>query len=155
MLTHLSIRDFVLIERLDLEFGSGFTVLTGETGAGKSIIIDALGLLTGERASASMVRFGSTKAFIQGVFELKRPLADSILDYTLGDNVLIITKEIDSSGKSISKINGRLTNIAMIKEITSSIIDIHNQNENLYLLDSRSQGNLLDNFILIDKNKDY
>jgi len=147
MLRQLTIKNFAIIDDLMIDFNEGYNVFTGETGAGKSIIIDALGLLTGDRANASMVRAGTTKAFIEGVFEVKDDLKERISKiYDFESNLLVIIKEIDASGKSTVKINGRITTISTIKEIMMFILDIHSQSDNQYLLNKKNHLELLDSY---------
>lgn len=147
MLEQLTIRNFAIIDDLSITFNNGLNIFTGETGAGKSIIIDALGLLTGERASASFVRHGARKAFVEGVFSLTDAQFDRISELiNIDENTLIITKEVDENGKSSNKINGRITTLSNIKLIMHDILDIHSQNDNQYLLDHKYHLGLLDSF---------
>src|SRR5919106_2985410 len=109
MLRTLSIRDFVIVEQLELEFSSGFTALTGETGAGKSILVDALGLVLGDRAEASVVRQGADRAEISAEFELAdgSPLAQWLAERDLGaEGVCLLRRVIDGSGRSRAFVNG-------------------------------------------------
>lgn len=154
MICQLTIRNFAIIDDLTIDFSTGFTVFTGETGAGKSIIIDALSLLLGERASSSMIRHGTAKAIVEGVFEPKTYF-DLLHEYVQPGERLIVTKEIDNQGRSTSRINGRIVNLSTIRQIMAKIIDIHNQNENQYLLDSSSHLSLLDNFSLMTQKEVY
>ena len=147
MLEQLTIRNFAIIDDLSITFNEGLNIFTGETGAGKSIIIDALGLLTGERASASFVRHGAKKAFVEGVFSLNDSQFDKISEFiNIEENTLIIAKEVDENGKSTNKINGRITTLSNIKLIMHDILDIHSQNDNQYLLDHKHHLGLLDSF---------
>ena len=147
MLEQLTIRNFAIIDDLSITFNEGLNIFTGETGAGKSIIIDALGLLTGERASASFVRHGAKKAFVEGVFSLNDSQFEKISEFiNIEENTLIITKEVDENGKSSNKINGRITTLSNIKLIMHDILDIHSQNDNQYLLDHKHHLGLLDSF---------
>ncbi|MBQ9730896.1 MAG: DNA repair protein RecN [Bacilli bacterium] len=147
MLEQLTIKNFAIIDDLSITFNDGLNIFTGETGAGKSIIIDALGLLTGERASASFVRHGARKAFVEGVFSLTDAQFNRINDViNIDENTLIITKEVDENGKSSNKINGRITTLSNIKLIMHDILDIHSQNDNQYLLDHKYHLGLLDSF---------
>jgi DNA repair protein RecN (Recombination protein N) len=147
MIQQITIKNFAIIDDLVIDFKKDMNIFTGETGAGKSIIIDALGLLTGERANASMVRHGSSKAMVEGVFSLS---SEAVKDFELEDYVedgqLIIRKEIDTDGRSIIKLNGKTTSISTIKTITSNIIDIHSQQDNQYLLNKNYHLLLLDNY---------
>jgi DNA repair protein RecN (Recombination protein N) len=147
MLEQLTIRNFAIIDDLSINFNDGLNIFTGETGAGKSIIIDALGLLTGERASASFVRHGAKKAFVEGVFSLTDEQYKKISEVIyLDENTLVITKEVDENGKSSNKINGRITTLSNIKLIMHDILDIHSQNDNQYLLNHKYHLSLLDSF---------
>lgn len=145
MIKQITIKNFAIIDDLAIDFRNGFNVFTGETGAGKSIIIDALSLLTGERASPSMVRYGTSKAVIEGVFELDDNVISKLdlSSFVESDRLLIITKEIDTDGHSQSKINGRIATLNNIKKIMANIIDIHSQNDNQYLLDKSSHTLLI------------
>ena len=148
MIQQLVIKNFTIIDDLTLELDDFFNVLTGETGAGKSIIIDALGLLLGERASSSLVRKGAKKAYIEGIFSLNNESKSKIsliLDEEIEDT-LILSKDIYEDGRSISKINGRSTTISNIKQISQHIIDIHSQHDNQYLLNVKFYLSLLESF---------
>lgn len=152
MLIELQIQDFAIIDRLHLRFEQGFNVLTGETGAGKSIIIDALGTLRGERVDATFVRAGSTRARIEGVFSLDDcpQLIPLLSQYDLldeGDDQLILTREISAeSGRSVARVNGQAVNSATLREIGSRLIDIHGQHEGQSLFNPRTHLDLLDRF---------
>ena len=154
MIKQIAIKNFAIIDDLIIDFQPGFSVFTGETGAGKSIIIEALGLLTGERASATMVRHGTNKAVIEGVFELSDELLSkaNLNDYA-EDHLIIISKEIDISGKSTCRINNRITTLSTIRKVASQIIDIHSQQDNQYLLNKAYHLDLLDAFGATKINK--
>lgn len=156
MLSALNIRNFAIIDDLQLEFYNGFNVLTGETGAGKSIIIDALGLLTGDRATPSLIKKGASRAYIEGIFSLKENIKnkiEEILDDELEDNFIYVSKDIYSDGRSISKINGKAITISLLKEVMSLLVDIHSQHDNQYLLNPNNYLALLDNFMNEDQLK--
>lgn len=147
MLRRLTIRDFVLAHRLDLDFSAGFGALTGETGAGKSILLDALSLLLGSRADASMVREGCERAEISGVFE---PAADGPVpawlaanDFAVEDE-LIVRRILDASGRSRAQINGSPATGAQLKELGEFLSDIHGQHAHHALLRGDAQRELLD-----------
>ena len=156
MIKQITIKNFAIIDDLAIDFRNGFNVFTGETGAGKSIIIDALSLLTGERASPSMVRYGTSKAVIEGVFELDDNVISKLdlSSFVESDRLLIITKEIDTDGHSQSKINGRIDTLNNIKKIMANIIDIHSQNDNQYLLDKSSHTLLIKEYCKGDTLKE-
>lgn len=150
MLESLRIKNFAIIEELFLDFKEGMTVLTGETGAGKSIIIDAVGLLAGGRGSTEFVRFGSKKCVLEGEFSF-RPSAE--LMNLLGEheieheaNTLLVQREIFTSGRTVCRINGSIVTIAVLKEIGSHLIDIHGQNEHQELMVTENHSHLLDYF---------
>ncbi|HET9403987.1 MAG TPA: DNA repair protein RecN [Burkholderiales bacterium] len=152
MLRSLSIRDFVIVDRLELEFAPGFTVLTGETGAGKSILIDALAMVLGERAEAIVVRAGAERAEISAEFEADdgkaggRALARWLRDNDLAgdDGVLLIRRVIESSGRSRGFINGRAATAAQLREAGEYLVDIHGQHQHQSLLRPAAQRGLLD-----------
>lgn len=152
MLRSLSIRDFVIVDRLELEFAPGFTVLTGETGAGKSILIDALAMVLGERAEAIVVRAGAERAEISAEFEADdgkaggRALARWLRDNDLAgdDGVLLIRRVIESSGRSRGFINGRAATAAQLREAGEYLVDIHGQHQHQSLLRPAAQRELLD-----------
>jgi DNA repair protein RecN (Recombination protein N) len=151
VLLELSIRNFAIIEDLRLQFGAGFSVLTGETGAGKSIIIDGLNLLLGGRADSTMVRTGADRAQIEGTFSL--PAGSEILDVLEAEQLggdepdrLILAREVKSSGRSVSRVNGRIVTLGLLREITAGLVDIHGQSEHLSLVRVREHLNLLDRY---------
>lgn len=152
MLLELQIKDFAIIEHLCLGFQSGLSILTGETGAGKSIIIDALGTLRGEKVTASLVRAGNIRARVEGVFSLvDHPEVIPLLhEYGLWDDdgePLIITREISAdSGRSVSRINGRVVNQSILREIGGRLIDIHGQHEGLSIFNTRTHMDMLDRY---------
>ncbi|MGQ5522572.1 DNA repair protein RecN [Chitinimonas sp. PSY-7] len=148
MLLTLRLRNFVIVDELELAFGRGFSVLTGETGAGKSILIDALSLLLGERADAGVVRHGADKADltaefdIQGQAELQTLLHE--YDFEGDDDALLLRRSIDASGRSRAFINGHAATLAQLKELGEFLVDIHGQHAHQSLLRSEAQRKLLD-----------
>lgn len=150
MLLELAIHNFAIIEDIELDFKQGMTVLTGETGAGKSIIIDAVGLLAGGRGSASFVRHGTNKCVLEGHFttpknpRLKQLLTRESIDYN--SEVIVIQREIYHTGRSVCRVNGSLVTISLLKEIGAFLIDIHGQNEHQELMQSENHSQLLDYF---------
>jgi DNA repair protein RecN (Recombination protein N) len=144
MLLGLRIRDFVIVDRLDLAFQPGFTVLTGETGAGKSILIDALSLVLGEKAEAGMVRSGADKAEIEAEFDLlKLPAVNDWLQQQEldGEDVLLLRRTVDINGRTRAFINGRSATAQQLKEVGEFLIDIHGQHahQSLLRLDAQRQ----------------
>lgn len=164
MLRTLIIRNYVLIEKLELDFHSGFTSITGETGAGKSILLGAIGLLMGQRADHSVVRPGSERCIIEAQFELQ---ADSVVqqllkeeDIDYEEQELIIRREISLKGKSRSFVNDTPASLALLKRLSEYLIDIHSQHKNLLLGDAGFQLSVLDLYsnnsaILADYQRAY
>lgn len=150
MLAELSIKNFAIIESLSISFEKGLTVLTGETGAGKSIIIDAIGLLAGGRGSAEFIRYGENRAEIEGLFivEATHPVVSKLkeLGIEITDEMVVLRRDISSSGKSVCRINGKLVTLGILREIGQTLIDIHGQHENQALMDSSTHLQLLDRF---------
>ena len=150
MLHSLSIRDFVIVNQLDLEFDAGFTVLTGETGAGKSILIDALSLALGARAEGGVTRVGCEKAEISAIFaiannlEAKQWLVNSEMENEA--NELILRRVMYADGRSRAFINGATVTVAQLKELGELLVDIYSQNAHHSLLKQATQRNVLDNF---------
>lgn len=151
MLTELSIRNFAIIDALSISLEKGLTVLTGETGAGKSIIIDAIHLLVGGRGSAEFIRHGESKAEIEGLFiidEEKHPVYEKMqeIGIDITDGMVVLRRDIALSGKSACRVNGKLVTIAILREIGRTLIDIHGQHEHQELMDDRLHLPLLDQF---------
>lgn len=148
MLAQIHITDFALIEDLSIELGNGFNVLTGETGAGKSIIIDAITAVLGERASSDLVRTGADRATVDAAFDLSdSPKAlekAAELGLDVEDGVLLLSREIAAGGKSQCRINGRISTLAMLRELTSGLIDVHGQHEHQSLLAADGHLDILD-----------
>jgi DNA repair protein RecN (Recombination protein N) len=150
MLLSLAISDFVLVDRLALDFVPGFAVLTGETGAGKSILLDAISLVLGERADASVVREGAARAEVSAEFALPEatPAADWLSENDLvgEDDVLLLRRVVEASGRSRAFINGRPATAQQLKEVGEFLVDIHGQHAHYSLLKSVEQRRLLDAF---------
>lgn len=154
MLLELSISNYALITALHLEFEAGFTVVTGETGAGKSILIGALSLLLGERASADQVRKGADTAVIQGVFEipdepaLRQFLTESGID--TDENVLIIKREVNANGRSRAFVNGSMVTLNILQTVGDFLVDLHGQHAHQSLFQIERHQEILDQFGQID-----
>ena len=153
MLKEIHIRNFVLIEALDLEFSGGFNVFTGETGAGKSIILDALSVVLGEKADTSFIREGTKRASIEAVFDYgsRRDEITEILEREDlmpedNDDELILAREIRDGGRSTARVNGSAVSIAVVQELGALLVDIHGQSEHLSLLKPASHIRLVDQF---------
>ena len=152
MLRELHIQNFAIITDLTLQFKAGLVVLTGETGAGKSIILDALSAVLGTRVESGVVRAGSNQAFVEALFELDdvtlsslRPLLEEegLLE---DERFLTLSREIRSEGRSIARVNGRSVNLGIQSEIGAVLVDVHGQSEHLSLLKVKSHRELLDRF---------
>jgi DNA repair protein RecN (Recombination protein N) len=154
MIKHLYIKDFVLIEELNLDLNTGFSVFTGETGAGKSILVDAISVLCSERASSSLIAKGKEKALIEGTFDLSKNekalavLRDAGFE---GDEDVTFTREIRADGKSNSRIDHRIVTLSLLKECLDCEIDIHSQRDSQYLLNSSTHIDLLDQYLQDEK----
>lgn len=150
MLSSLTIKNFAIIDKIQIDFQPKMTVLTGETGAGKSIVIDALGLLAGGRGSADYIRKGKKKALLQALFILpKNAPAYRILDevgISYDDNGLILQRELYRNGHNICRINGELVNLTNMRRVGETLIDIHGQNEHQELMRPDKHLSLLDSF---------
>ncbi|ALF11468.1 DNA repair protein RecN [Parageobacillus thermoglucosidasius] len=151
MLAELSIKNFAIIESLSVSFDKGLTVLTGETGAGKSIIIDAIQLLIGGRGSAEFVRYGEEKAEIEGLFLLdneNHPCYDKCAEVgiDISEGMVVLRREIFANGKSVCRVNGKLVTTAILRDIGSTLVDIHGQHEHQELMDPSRHLPLLDEY---------
>lgn len=147
MLQHLYIQNYALIETLDIDFENGFTVITGETGAGKSILLGAIGLLLGQRADTKAIRNGAQRCIIEAIFNLENYHMDSIfeeMDIDFDGKECIIRRELTSAGKSRAFINDTPAGISQLKDLGDNLIDIHSQHKNLLLSKEDFQLNVLD-----------
>jgi DNA repair protein RecN (Recombination protein N) len=152
MLTELHIQNFAIIDKLDMRFDSGLIILTGETGAGKSIILDAVVMLIGGKADTTFVRTDSDAAFVEAVFQIKGPEKEAVhfilnREELMDDpNYVVLMREVRKEGRSVARINGRTVNVGLLKELGALLVDIHGQAEHLSLLDPRAHLGLLDRF---------
>ena len=149
MLLEISIKNFAIIEEVSLHFDQGMTILTGETGAGKSIIIDAMNMMLGSRATTDVIRHGASKAEIEGLFSLensrslKHIFEEQGLELT---DELIIRREILQNGRSVSRVNGQLVNLSVLKAIGQHLVDIHGQHDQEELMRPQLHIAMLDEF---------
>ena len=152
MLTELHIQNFAIIDKLDLRFGPGLIILTGETGAGKSIILDAVVMLIGGKADTTFVRTDSDAAFVEGVFHLKGPEREAVHSILQREELMddpdyvVLMREVRKEGRSVARINGRTVSVSLLKELGANLVDIHGQAEHLSLLDPRAHLGLLDRY---------
>ena len=156
MLSELRIRDFAIIDSLDLRFSDGLVILTGETGAGKSIILDAVVMLIGGRTDATVVRTDSDAAYVEAVFKLKGSEKEPVQAILKREDLLddpesvTLAREVRREGRSVARVNGRTVNVGVLKEIGGYLVDIHGQAEHLSLLDPHAHLGLLDRFADIE-----
>ena len=163
MLKSLFIRNFVLIDSLDIKFDKGFSVITGETGAGKSIILGALSLVLGQRADGKSIKKGSEKCVIEAVFDVSRYKLEEFFltnDLEYDAEICILRRELFASGKSRAFVNDSPVPLSVVKELGSRLIDIHSQHQNLLLGDNRFQLKVIDvmaenDILLILYRKEY
>ncbi len=148
MLNHLSVKNVAVIDKLEISLNGGMSVLTGETGAGKSIIIDSINMISGDRANKDLVRFGEEKAVVEAVFEANAS-ARAILeenDIELDDNQIIISRRVTSDGKSVARVNGSVVTLSLLRDIADCLINIHGQHDNQALLTPHKHINFLDDY---------
>lgn len=154
MLEELRIRNFAIIDTLEIGFAPGFNVITGETGAGKSIIIDAVELLLGNRADPGSVRAGAEKATVEGIFVLSPEAQRAVLPILMreelrseeGDHFVTLSREVRNNGRSTARVNGISVTLEVLREVGEKLVDIHGQSEHLSLLQPRSHIDLLDRY---------
>lgn len=149
MLIQLNIKNFALIEELTVDFKEGFNILSGETGAGKSILIDAIDYVLGGKFSKDLIRTGENKTYVEAVFSIENKNLNGILD-DLGieyEDMLIISRETSLSGKGIAKVNGKSIIVSKLKKIREKLLDIHGQHQNQSILDRNNHISFLDNYI--------
>ncbi|MDY7040369.1 MAG: AAA family ATPase, partial [Chloroflexota bacterium] len=158
MLSELTIHNFAIIDELHLRFSAGFNVLTGETGAGKSIIIDAVSLLLGGRADTGVIRAGADEARVEGIFSLDH-FSQAVILPLLRENglegdcdeTLILAREIRREGRSVCRVNGRAVTLAVLGSIGQQLVDIHGQSEHLSLLRVREHREFLDRYAGVEE----
>lgn len=152
MLSELRIENFAIIDQLEIHFEAGLVIFTGETGAGKSILIDAVETLLGGRADATLIRSGAERAVVEGIFRLAIPTRDEITallkreDLLDDQDTLSLSREIRTTGRNIARINGHLTSASMLRSVGELLVDVHGQSEHLSLLRVNQHLRLLDNY---------
>ena len=152
MLRLFSVTNFATIEQLEIELAPGFSVLTGETGAGKSIIVDALSLLLGGRADGGMVRSGARQSRVEGIFllggELSQRIEAALNEYEIdaGEEEIILAREVNLDGRNTCRVNGRIVPLRLLNTLAQHLVDIHGQNQHLSLLRVREQMDILDQY---------
>ncbi|KQL53591.1 DNA repair protein RecN [Heyndrickxia shackletonii] len=158
MLQELTIRNFAIIDELNLSFDKGLTTITGETGAGKSIIIDAIHLLVGGRGSVEFIRHGEKKAEIEGLFTIQsneHPCIERAREFgiEIEEGMMVLHRNISTNGKNVCRINGKLVTISVLREIGSTLVDIHGQHEHQELMNESLHLHLLDQYGKADIEK--
>ncbi|NLG37264.1 MAG: DNA repair protein RecN [Clostridiales bacterium] len=148
MLSHLTIRNVAIIDEVVIHFGEGLNILSGETGAGKSIIIDSMNLVLGERADRELIRAGADSARVEALFELSEdsPAREMLRNLSLEDDVVILSRELSSSGRNVCRINGSLATVGQLREMSARLVDIHGQHEHQSLLNEANHVHILDAF---------
>ncbi|MBQ2754883.1 MAG: DNA repair protein RecN [Clostridia bacterium] len=150
MLLNLHIKNIAVIKQLNIEFNNGFSALTGETGAGKSIIIDALNMALGERVSKDIIRHGEEKALAEAVFQIDNDETYCVLEefgMEAEEGTVIVSRDINADGKSTCRINGRITTASSLRELAKTVLNIHGQHDNQYLLNQSKHITFLDSYI--------
>lgn len=156
MLEELRITNFAIIQELEIRFSDGLMIFTGETGAGKSIILDAINTLVGGKVDAAMVRDGADRAILEAAFVIPDSTKNEITEILKREELfedshtLTLAREIRIEGRAIARVNGRSVNVGLLKELGSFLVDIHGQTEHLSLLDERSHLNLLDRYAAVE-----
>lgn len=154
MLTQIYVKDFILLDEVNLSLNENLSAFTGETGAGKSLLMDAIGILKGDRIRSSMVKTGKDKAIIEGVFDVtcNKKVQDILLNagYDIDENQIIVTREFTKEGKSSTRLNQRMISVSFLREVMSELIDLHSQHDTQYLLNPKYHLSLLDQFIQED-----
>ncbi len=156
MLTFISVKNFAIIENIEVTFHEGMTAVTGETGAGKSLLIDAIGLLLGDRATSNVVRTGSEKAEVEGVFITKNPQIKSVfeqLDIDFNDGEIVIRRQITPSNNNIIKVNNQVVSLKDLRDITSKLADIHTQLDTHRLIHQETYLDIIDGFELTNTER--
>jgi len=164
MLRELQVKNFAIIDDVRISLKEGLNCLTGETGAGKTLIIEAINLLIGERADSSLIRETEEKLLVQGYFDLRNNrgareflLSQNILDDDDFESDIVISRELNRTGKNKAFINGLYTQVSTLKKLGNYFIDLHGQHEHQYLLDPKTHIDIIDNFekgpILLIKEK--
>lgn len=149
MLQELAVKNFALIEELQISFDSGLHVMTGETGAGKSMLVDAITVVIGGRASQDLIRHGSDRAYVEALFVIPESMNSMLLERGIDideDQSLVVYREIRDQGKNICRINGKLFPVQVLREIMEPLVDIHGQHEHQKLLNAREHLNMLDGY---------
>lgn len=150
MLQRLYIKNVALIEEADIEFDSGLNVLSGETGAGKSVILDSINFVLGSKADKTMIRYGESEAFVKAEFivDVKSEAVLLLSDYDIdSDGEIVISRKFTLDGKNSIKINGNTVTLAMLKAVTAHLVDVHGQSEHFYLLNESNQLKVIDGLL--------
>lgn len=161
MIQELRIENFAIIDQLELNFESGLVILTGETGAGKSIIIDAVEALLGSRTDTTMVRAGAEKSLIEATFAIPKAVREPVVELLISEELLdepasdavVLAREIRSNGRSVARVNGRAVSVSLLKHLGEYLVDVHGQSEHLSLLRVSQHLGLLDSFANVNEKR--
>ncbi|HOV69769.1 MAG TPA: DNA repair protein RecN [Clostridia bacterium] len=155
MLYHLKVRNIALIDSLEIDFSKGLNVITGETGAGKSVIVDSVNLALGERADRTLIRSGQDSAYVEAVFKAEEQVMPVLEQNGLdADDLIIISREVFAEGHNICRVNGRTVTLSLLREITAMLVDMHGQHDHQELLNTDYQLRLLDTYAANELKKD-
>ena len=150
MLSRLYVKNIALISEADITFDNGLNVLSGETGSGKSVILDSINFILGSKADRTMIRYGETEAFVKAEFEV--PASSEVIkkleEYDIeSDGTIIISRRINSDGRGYIKINGSTVTVSMLKNVTQHLVDVHGQSEHFFLLNENNQLKVIDGLL--------
>ena len=150
MLSKLTVKNVALIERAEIEFGEGLNVLSGETGAGKSVILDSVNFVLGAKAERSMIRYGETECMVKAEFLVSEnsKAVETLREMDIDtDGDIIISRKFSENGRNAIKINGNTVTATMLRKVTDSLVDVHGQSEHFFLLKESNQLKTLDNVV--------
>lgn len=147
MLSHIHINSLGIIDDLEIEFGKGLNIITGETGAGKTLVIGSIQMISGNKVSKDLIRNGKDKAFVEALFYIENDLLKNrVKELGYDSDEIVIYREITRNGRAVNKVNGHLVSVSELKELGEILIDLHGQHDNQFLLDSRHHIEVIDNF---------
>lgn len=147
MLSHIHINSLGIIDDLEIEFGKGLNIITGETGAGKTLVIGSIQMISGSKVSKDLIRNGKDKAFVEALFYIENDLLrNRVRELGYDSDEIVVYRELTRNGRSVNKINGHLVSVSELKELGEILIDLHGQHDNQFLLDAKHHIEVIDNF---------